>query len=84
MKIGFENISFFCSKENVIFLNPKTNQELLDLHKRYHIELVLEHTYQIKGDKYKFFKGGPGGFKFYCNVIIFKYNNSRSKNERDL
>ena len=36
MNISFKNIGYFCSDENAIFLSPKINNELLDLHKRYH------------------------------------------------
>ena len=38
VNISFKNIGYFCSNENAIFLCPKINYELLDLHKRYHEE----------------------------------------------
>jgi len=38
VNINFKNIGYFCSNENAIFLCPKINYELLDLHKRYHEE----------------------------------------------
>lgn len=38
VKISFKNIGYFCSNENAIFLCPKINYELLDLHKSYHEE----------------------------------------------
>ena len=59
----FENIAFFCSDENVAYLNPKITKNMLELHSVFH-----EQTSDFVVNEFEYYL--PENWIPHCSIVI--------------